>query len=288
MIPSTDRLVKSVETNQLQEEIKRLQQEKTDLEISLETSIQLADLFAQQLLTRSTELEQRNLEVAAFARTVAHDLKNPLGGMMGVITLLQTECIVNQPISNDFVLRLQWLDQGARQLHGIIQDLLLLAGVSQKGKVETYPLDMTNIVRHVIRERLPHLLEEYKGTIELPPQWELASGYAPWVEGIWANYLSNGLKYGGRPPHLILGSDKTANGELRFWVKDNGKGVPAELQERLFTPFTRLPNRNWVEGTGLGLSIVQQIVTKLGGCVGMEDQEIGSLFYFTLPAATLI
>ncbi|EIJ41503.1 bacteriophytochrome (light-regulated signal transduction histidine kinase) [Beggiatoa alba B18LD] len=268
--------------------VKQLQKENSDLSISLETSTQLADLFAQQLLNRSTELEQRNLEVAAFARTVAHDLKNPLGGIMSVISILQAECKVGQPMSIDFANRLQWLDQGAKQLHNIIQDLLLLAGVSQKGQVEIYPLDMHSIVQQVIHERLAHLLEEYQGTIEIPEQLAFANGYAPWVEGIWANYLSNGLKYGGRPPHLVLGSNPLKTGQIRFWVKDNGNGIPLELQSQLFTPFTRLPTRNWVEGTGLGLSIVQQIVKKLGGTVGVESGvSEGSLFYFTLPAVVL-
>jgi signal transduction histidine kinase len=72
---------------------------------------------------------------------------------------------------------------------------------------------------------------------------------------------------------------------VRFWVRDNGPGLPPEEQTRLFTPFTRL-NQTRARGHGLGLSIVRRIVEKLGGQVGVESEVgRGSVFSFTLPAA---
>ena len=72
---------------------------------------------------------------------------------------------------------------------------------------------------------------------------------------------------------------------VRFWVRDNGTGIPPEQQARLFTPFTRLAQAR-ATGHGLGLSIVQRIVEKLGGQVGVESQPgQGSLFSFTLPTS---
>jgi len=124
----------------------------------------------------------------------------------------------------------------------------------------------------------------------------MALGYMPWVEEIWVNYLSNAIKYGGRPPRLELGADPLPNpppqageglggGMIRFWVRDHGAGLTPEDQARLFTPFTRLDQVR-VKGHGLGLSIVRRIVEKLGGQVGVESQVgQGSTFSFTLPGA---
>jgi signal transduction histidine kinase len=71
-----------------------------------------------------------------------------------------------------------------------------------------------------------------------------------------------------------------------FWVRDNGAGLTAEEQSRLFTPFARLDQVR-AKGHGLGLSIVRRIVEKLGGQVGVESEVgRGSVFSFTLPAAT--
>jgi signal transduction histidine kinase len=74
------------------------------------------------------------------------------------------------------------------------------------------------------------------------------------------------------------------DGQVRFWVKDNGNGLTPEQQAKLFTPFSRLSEHTKVEGHGLGLSIVQRIAEKLKGSVGLESAPgQGSLFYFTLP-----
>ena len=110
-------------------------------------------------------------------------------------------------------------------------------------------------------------------------------GHQPWVEEIWVNYLSNAIKYGGRPPKVELGAMVLSNGMVRYWVRDNGPGISPEDQKRLFVPFTKLKQVN-TKGHGLGLSIVQRIAAKLGGQVGVESKVgAGSLFWFTLPIA---
>jgi signal transduction histidine kinase len=108
-------------------------------------------------------------------------------------------------------------------------------------------------------------------------------GYAPWIEEVWVNYLSNAIKYGGRPPRVELGAETQPGGLVRFWVRDNGPGIAPEAQVRLFVPFTRLDQVR-AKGHGLGLSIVRRIVEKLGGQVGViSTPGQGSVFSFTLP-----
>jgi len=167
--------------------------------------------------------------------------------------------------------------------------------VRKMASVEVHPLNMEDILNQVYR-RLSHVIEEYQAEIALPEAWPGALGYGPWVEEVWVNYLSNALKYGGRPPRVELGADRGQIEEqhdiamVRFWVRDNGAALAPEEQAQLFTPFTRLGPKNgaaYVEGHGVGLSIVQQIVEKLGGQVGVESQEgQGNTFIFTLPSAS--
>ncbi len=119
--------------------------------------------------------------------------------------------------------------------------------------------------------------------ISLPDTWPVALGYAPWIEEVWANYMSNAIKYGGQPPRLELGATRQVDDMIRFWVRDNGPGLTPEDQEALFTPFTRLDQVR-ATGHGLGLSIARRIVENLDGQVGVESEpDQGSLFYFTLP-----
>jgi signal transduction histidine kinase len=111
-------------------------------------------------------------------------------------------------------------------------------------------------------------------------------GYEPWVEEVWTNYLSNALKYGGRPARIELGSEDLSNGMIRFWIHDNGNGITLASQALLFTAFYQPPHSSG--GYGLGLSIVKRIVEKLGGEVAVQSSGApgeGSTFSFTLPAA---
>jgi len=134
------------------------------------------------------------------------------------------------------------------------------------------------------QKRLAPLIAELQAEIVLPGAWPVALGHGPWVEEVWVNYLSNALKYGGRPPHIELGAAAQPDGTARFWVADDGAGLAPEDQARLFVPFTRLGQVR-AEGYGLGLSIVRRIVDRLGGQVGVESAPgRGSVFFFTLPA----
>jgi two-component system, sensor histidine kinase and response regulator len=81
-----------------------------------------------------------------------------------------------------------------------------------------------------------------------------------------------------------LGASVLNDDRVRYWVKDNGEGVPEALRNRLFVPFNQLGRKRGTSH-GLGLSIVLQIIQKLGGEVGMEKADgTGSIFYFILPA----
>jgi signal transduction histidine kinase len=136
--------------------------------------------------------------------------------------------------------------------------------------------------------RLADVIEDYDVDIVMPDTWPAAMGYASWVEEIWENYLSNALKYGGEPPRIECGGEVLENGRVRFWVRDNGPGLTAEEQTKLFDPFVQL-SKVRIKGSGLGLSIVQRIANKLGGEVGVESKlGQGSLFYFILPGAAEI
>ncbi|MCP4537593.1 MAG: GAF domain-containing protein [Chloroflexi bacterium] len=232
------------------------------------------------LRQRTIELEERNAELDAFAHTVAHDLKNPLTSLIGFGDLLEGR--LNQMSEEAVYYNLQFIGLSARKMDSIINELLLLSSVRAMEEIQTEPLHMGYLVTEA-QERLAHMIDEHQPEIILPDRWLVARGYAAWIEEVWANYLSNAIKYGGRPPRIELGATPQPNGFVRFWVRDNGSGLSPEQQERLFSPFERLGQVR-TKGHGLGLSIVLRIVEKLGGQVGVESEvDQGSEFFFTLP-----
>ncbi len=251
-------------------------------------TVELSEANA-QLQRRAHELEISNAELDAFAHTVAHDLKNPLSVVIGTSSMLEAR---QEKMSSEVrAERLRAITKMGYKMTNIVEALLLLASVRKRKmeEVPRAPLAMEEIVAEAL-VRLEDQIAATGATIERPAAWPQALGYAPWVEEVWVNYLSNALKYGGRPaegvpPRVEIGCDvaTTPDGRHRFWVRDNGPGLEDAAQEKLFIEFQRLEQVR-IEGYGLGLSIVRRIVEKLDGEVGLESTPgTGSRFWFTLP-----
>ena len=227
----------------------------------------------------TADLQARNQELDAFAQTVAHDIKSPLAAMAGYVDILgQMEEIKRDPLAREIAAtigRLSW------KVMSIVDAFLLLANIRQK-EMQPQPLDMTTIVADALGRTVSWLGDQ--ASVFVPEAWPTALGYAPWIEEVWVNYLSNAVKYGGASPEITLGAADLENGRIEFWVEDNGPGLSAEAQTQLFAPFTRL-NPEPIAGYGLGLSIVKAIMEQLGGEAGVRSRPgEGSRFYFVLPA----
>lgn len=234
-----------------------------------------------QLRRETASLKARNEELDAYAHTVAHDLKNPLSVIIAAGDVINEVTDLSHKEQREF---LEQIKSTAFEMNEIIDSLMLLSEV-RKVDAPLGPVDMATVIQNV-QKRLSYQVKEYRGHVVCQKSWPTAIGYAPWIEEVWANYICNALKYGGASPRVELGADPECNDMIRFWARDSGAGIPPEAQASLFTPFTQLRKRR-NGGHGLGLSIVLRIVQKLGGQVGVESLDgQGSLFYFTLPAAS--
>jgi PAS domain S-box-containing protein len=235
------------------------------------------------LKSTNEELVSRNEELDAYAHTVAHDLKNPVSAILGFAEHLE-QGFAAMP-EDERRESLEAITRSAQKMQGII-DALLLIGETRRSDVANVPFDMGPIAAESLRN-LAHEVKRLGAEVRLPSAWPAASGYAPWVEQVLTNYVSNALKYGGRPPRVELGAAVVDGRCVRFWVRDNGRGLRADEIARTFTPFTRLA-RDDVDGHGLGLSIVRRLVERMGGEVAVESDGTpgsGCTFSFTLPRA---
>jgi signal transduction histidine kinase len=268
---------------------KPIQSEEVLVRLKTHLTIQsLQVTLAEQNTRLQEEIVQKEIlikELDAFAHTVAHDLKNPVGVTISYSQFLKK--FSDRLSAEEFQKYLDNIMWNGYKMTNIIDELLLLSSV-RKEEVEPKPVEMAGIVDEV-RSRLAYMIRdsEVEFVVPEPEAWPSALGYGPWIEEVWTNYVSNAIKYGGQPPLVELGA--TIHDDMvQFWVKDNGAGLTPQEQENLFIPFTRL-NQVSTEGHGLGLSIVQRIVKKLGGRVGVESEGIpgqGCVFSFYLPKAT--
>lgn len=221
-------------------------------------------------------LKSRNEDLQAFAHTVAHDIRSSLALMVGFAEAVQDDI---QLLSREELGRYLGLIQyRGHKVADIVDALLHLAEVS-RGEVKREALDMGKIVVEVL-DRLAPAIEARQAVVKTAQAWPVVLGQEAWVEQVWANYLSNALEHGGVRPRIEL-SAESEGAYARFWVQDDGPGVPPEEQERIFGPFVKGTSQD--SRSGLGLSIVRRIVQKLGGDVGVENVNSGgSRFWFTL------
>ncbi len=226
-----------------------------------------------------SELRERNKELDEFAQNVAHDLNNSITTLVGFSELLMASTS-DQSLADQRGL-LQDISDSSKKMAEVVREMLLFARVS-KEDVELSKVDMLQVVTDAIsrlQDQIDRLgAEVVVNNLELP-----VTGYAPWLEEVWFNYISNALRYGGSPPHIEIGCDHETD-QLKFWVKDNGKGLAPDALAVVFDEASK-ERRKIVKGQGLGLMIAKRISDKLGGGTGAESEPgNGSKFYFTLPA----
>jgi signal transduction histidine kinase len=232
-----------------------------------------------RLLAANASLKESNKELDTFASSVSHDLKSPLANFIGFAHYLKDYHAKMPPDELDE--SLGYIVQSGYRMLEVVDEMLVLASIKQE-EVETEPVDIAAAMNEV-RMRLTPQIELSQAEFIVPSSWPAALGKQTWVQQVLINLVSNAMKYGGQPPLVELGAESQNDNKVRFWVRDNGKGLTPEQQEKLFSPFERLEQKS-TNGHGLGLTIVRQIVEKLGGEIGIESKiGVGSTFYFTLP-----
>ncbi|MCA9984768.1 MAG: hybrid sensor histidine kinase/response regulator [Anaerolineales bacterium] len=235
------------------------------------------------LQRKTRDLAQRNEELDAFAHTLAHQFKGLIGHVVGYSDYAMIH--YDDKMEEELADILRTIRQSGHKMHHVVRELLTLAKV-RNNEIEQRTLNMNEIIAEAMG-RLSFQIESRRAEIIVPTQWPAALGQAAWIEEVWLNYISNGLKYGGLPPHLELGADVQSDHLIRFWVRDNGPGISLDAQVNIFKAKDRA-NELAVRGDGLGLSIVQRIVEKCGGRTGVISQlGSGSTFWFTLPQASI-
>jgi signal transduction histidine kinase len=244
--------------------------------------------MAESLEQGRAELESRNERLRESDRLkselvsiVSHELRTPLTTIIGFTDVLLTRDIDASSRKR----YLEIVESQALRLSNLVRDFLDLNRIEEGGlELKRELVDVAALLREqapaVIGEPASHVLEVELAT-ELP-----VVGDRERLTQVLTNLLSNAVKYspdGGTVG--LIGS--AGNGVVRVEIRDEGIGIPDDLQERIFTKFFRgdAADRG-IPGTGLGLTLARQIVEAHGGKIGFTSaRDEGSTFWVELPAA---
>ena len=244
------------------------------------------DRFADRARLGQVRAEKASAAKSRLLANVAHEIKSPVGGVIGIGELWKAGQL--GAVSTSQAEMADILVGTARQVEALAHDLLDLAQAESGAvKVELRPTDVTGVLEDVRRTtalqsgargiRLD-VVSERVGLVALADSQRLTQ--------VIAKLASNAVKYGGSGGVVVLRAAMIRD-QVRIEVVDRGSGLSVEKQSQLFEPFNRPGlERSTVEGHGIGLALARRLVELQGGSIGVTSAPgEGATFWVELPAA---
>ncbi|MDO9457139.1 cell wall metabolism sensor histidine kinase WalK [Nocardioides sp.] len=231
-----------------------------------------------------TELRRLATYKSQVLSTVSHELKNPLSAVMGYVEMLDAD----PSIIGDARRSIDALDRAARRMGRVVDDLLLLSEVEDpEGAKPTEPMDAVPVLLDALElTRVAAARRDLTLEVSAPEGEVMVCCDVTDLDRVLTNLVSNAVKYSPKGSTISLSLVQHL-GEVELAVADQGIGISAADQERLFTEFFRSTNPQAVAqpGTGLGLTICRRIVERHGGRIEVESElGKGSTFRVFLPS----
>lgn len=263
------------------------------LQVIFTTILLSFGLYILGLLDKNSNLMRQYQNVvkrySMLAATLSHDMKAPIQTEISAVEML-LEGAFGERISEERVRRmLNSLNENNRMELELVLNLVdLMRFDIHEERFQPEPLELDLLLEGVVRELLPMAMrKDQKLTFEKNiSSGTMLTADPMGLKRILHNLINNAIRHIQTGGTIEVSVSLDERGDYRFRVRDNGPGIPVEIQSRLFTPLS--PDRNTASGTGLGLFIASQIVGQHGGRIWCESElGQGATFYFTIPAQPL-
>lgn len=242
---------------------------------------------AEELTRLNAELERSNSDLDAFAFTTSHDMKEPLRGIHHYATFLMEDYA--DRLDAEGVSRLESLVRLSQRMEDLVDSMLRYARLG-RAQLSYEDVDLNALVTEAV-ELHRMILDERRATVTVPRPLPVVRCDRVQVGQLFANLVTNAVKYNDRPRKSIeIGYRDPIGGEAgpprtpTFYVKDDGIGIPEKHHQAVFRLFKRLHGRDkFGGGAGAGLTFSKKIVERHGGAIWIESRPGGgATFFFTL------
>ncbi len=226
----------------------------------------------EELMLKNRQLMRINNDLDNFVYTASHDLKAPIANLEGLIHILEEEELRDNSTAYQEVL--SKVNSSINRLKDVISDLTDIAKVQQDDNLVLEWVEVSEVLEKVI-QTLDVAVQASKAVLDVSiPKYLFLRYSRKNLHSIFLNLISNAIKYAApdRPPVLAIKIEPLSADKLLLTVKDNGLGIDASQQEKVFYMFKRLYTH--VEGTGIGLYIVKRILENADDSIEVES-EIG-------------
>ena len=270
--------------------------EERNLELSVVRDQALKEIHERErveiiLRQKTEELARSNRDLDQFASVAAHDLQEPLHSIQVFLDLLYVK--YGSAMDEHGRGYLDRVKKAAGRMQQLIRDLLVYSRVDSPHTAEE-PLALRDVVNDVLFD-LGARIEELQAVVEVG-ELPTVNGNAFQIRQLLQNLIGNALKFHqpGVPPVIRISGtiiqDRRHSGSgksallCQIEIQDQGIGIPAEQQDKIFGMFKRLHRKDQYEGTGIGLAVCKRIVDQCGGAISVRSSlGEGSTFIVTLP-----
>jgi len=244
--------------------------------------IALNEELADKVRQRTRDLERANSELSGFARSLAHDLRQPVTAAKSLGLALQM--FVAKGDTERAREYAGQVNESIQWIANYVEAMLSLTRISRAALVME-DVDLSTLAAGLLDE----LQRQHPGrnvVVAIQPRLQ-AKGDRTLLRLLLQNLLGNAWKFTGRtePARIWFAAARSSDGEIVYSIRDNGAGFDITRADRLFETFQRFHKSTEFAGTGIGLANAHKVVHKHGGRIWAESEPgQGASFFFTLAA----
>ena len=229
---------------------------------------------------------ERGLDQAKsdFIATISHELRTPMTAVLGAAkTLLREDIELTSERRRQL---LEMIGAQGTRLAQITEEVLTVSRLDRgELRLGREPVDVAEVVRGAVEAMREHVPESISLTARAETNGAAALGDRNRIEQVLVNLIDNAIKYSPEGGAVTVSTAPSKRG-IRVNVEDEGVGIPLAEQESIFRKFYRREGTHVAGGTGLGLYICRELVSRMGGTIGVRSEPgAGSTFFFELPRA---